>query len=100
LINISSQINLQQVQSFKKQNLRQMYASGNYLIVITDSSMDLHEFKEAERFRKLKCDIPSMIKQIIMSNSHIYTYSVDSKVRQYALQDITLTRELFARDGI
>jgi hypothetical protein len=76
-INISSQINLQKVQSFKKQNLRQIYASGNYLIAITDTSMDLYEFKDAEKLRKLKCDISSVTKQIVMSSNHIYTYSVD-----------------------
>jgi len=97
-------LQLLRVQSFKKANMVQMYCYGRWLVTLTNSSIDLYEYKEAERVSKLKCEVGSLVKHISMNGENIYTYSADGRVRQYnaeALQQQQPTgRDLFGREGM
>lgn len=61
---MSTEITLIQIQSFKKGSLSQLIARGCRLATVSNSSIDLYEFKESEKARKAKYEITSPVKHI------------------------------------
>jgi hypothetical protein len=91
LISTDEEIKLSLVWNLRSNhNIQNIYTNGNYLIVITNESLKVYEFKEGKDPTPFNCAIPNITKQmhIVMSNRHIYTYSDDNKIRQYELKGL------------
>jgi hypothetical protein len=54
LLTINSEISLKQIQTFKKGGLTQLAARGCRLVAVSNSSVDLYEYSQAEKAKKTK----------------------------------------------